>query len=393
MSLRMQMHPTDSTCGGCLNMSSITKRDSASAAPAVRLRYVTLDAWRGVACLGVLVFHSFGGLGAQPVSMILAPLRATAAYGWFGVDLFFVISGYCIADKLHGMLGAGQSAGRFWANRALRIFPTYWFALAFTLLIGIIAFPFNGVAWSDVFPVGLKGWAADLFLLHPYLGAKSSVLVSWSLVYELGFYALMGVILLPHAGTRWLPAYFGAGMALCFVPLLVALPKWALVLGLWPDFFLGSAVYTTLYARANGVRWAATAAALVIVLIGALALAGIAIMPLAGYMGGRRGATAAFAALLVLLHPLDRRLAAFRPVRWLGAAGSISYSLYLVHVPVLGRILNLGQRVIPTGSLSFVVLWSTAISAALLVGFLFNRWIEHPMESLRRTHVETRRAT
>ena len=55
-----------------------------------KLRYGSLDLWRGVAALGVLGYHGFHGMTVHPIIQWLAWL---CSFGWFGVHLFFVISG------------------------------------------------------------------------------------------------------------------------------------------------------------------------------------------------------------------------------------------------------------------------------------------------------------
>ena len=62
------------------------------------LRYELLDHWRGFAALAVLWFHAASPWFAQSVPLGLGWFAALAEEGWRGVHLFFVISGYCIAQ-------------------------------------------------------------------------------------------------------------------------------------------------------------------------------------------------------------------------------------------------------------------------------------------------------
>ena len=89
-------------------------------APPRAPRYVTLDHWRGIACLLVVLFHSSGvaflsmeASGTAPQSAGLAGLALSITrIGWIGVPFFFVISGYAIsatADR-HVAGGAARSA-------------------------------------------------------------------------------------------------------------------------------------------------------------------------------------------------------------------------------------------------------------------------------------------
>src|SRR4051794_5207638 len=84
-----------------------------------------LDFCRTAAILLVLGSHvqdfGFGGIGAQIMN-----------WGWTGVDLFFVLSGYLIARQLWGELALTGSVrvGRFLMKRGLRIWPLYYSAIA-----------------------------------------------------------------------------------------------------------------------------------------------------------------------------------------------------------------------------------------------------------------------
>src|SRR4051812_15798005 len=82
-----------------------------------------LDGVRGVAILGVMVLHFVGGLTAHgPIERIAVKL---SSYGVWGVDLFFVLSGFLITGILHEAKGAPHYFRNFYARRTLRIFPLY----------------------------------------------------------------------------------------------------------------------------------------------------------------------------------------------------------------------------------------------------------------------------
>jgi len=81
-----------------------------------------LDGLRGVAILMVLLFH-FGG---PPINLCTWLL----SYGWAGVDLFFVLSGFLITTILLNTKDSPQYFSSFYGRRVLRIFPLYFMALA-----------------------------------------------------------------------------------------------------------------------------------------------------------------------------------------------------------------------------------------------------------------------
>jgi peptidoglycan/LPS O-acetylase OafA/YrhL len=93
----------------------------------VRSHYPALDGLRGVAILLVVLFHNFGFI-------------PFFSYGWLGVDLFFVLSGFLITNILLDTLNSPNYLRDFYARRVLRIFPLYYLCL----LLFLILFPLCG---------------------------------------------------------------------------------------------------------------------------------------------------------------------------------------------------------------------------------------------------------
>ncbi len=84
----------------------------------------SLDGIRGVAILGVLLFHIW---------------PKYFHYGYLGVDLFFVLSGYLITNIIYTKLNKNSfSFKKFYRNRIRRIFPAVIIVLFFTLIIGYL---------------------------------------------------------------------------------------------------------------------------------------------------------------------------------------------------------------------------------------------------------------
>ncbi len=175
-------------------------------------RYQALDAWRGLACLLVVVHHAgyalewseAGGDWARGL-VVLAVRRMD-----LGVALFFVISGYCIAASADATARRGESAGSFLARRVWRIYPPYWFALlGFLLLVagldaaGLSRFYHGPLGVPLDAPRALDGWQwlGNLTLTETWrphvVGPPRQVFtgVAWSLCFEEQFYAVCCLIL------------------------------------------------------------------------------------------------------------------------------------------------------------------------------------------------------
>jgi peptidoglycan/LPS O-acetylase OafA/YrhL len=159
-----------------------------------------LDLVRSAAIVLVLLRHGQrsleGGTGGQGQGF----LQTIFLNGWVGVDLFFVLSGYLIATHLlRAGVGTGDfRLGRYLAMRALRILPAYYAVLA---LVAVGAVPFFSPS-SDLLPLRV---AYHLVLLQDYLPSDINV-VFWSLGVEEKFYllapALIFVLLRCKAGWQ-----------------------------------------------------------------------------------------------------------------------------------------------------------------------------------------------
>lgn len=147
--------------------------------PLLRPVMPELDAIRGIAILGVVIYHAF--VWARDLSLYTVPQRKFLllfAAGQFGVALFFVLSGFLITGILLDSRSRPDYYKRFYVRRALRILPVYYLVL----LILILAHRANGtfLALSLVFSANLT----SLF------GATLSYPVLWSLAVEEHFYLL-----------------------------------------------------------------------------------------------------------------------------------------------------------------------------------------------------------
>jgi peptidoglycan/LPS O-acetylase OafA/YrhL len=140
-----------------------------------------LDAVRGIAILLVIIHNtdSFPSLHLGVIS----------AYGWMGVDLFFVLSGFLITGIL---LEAKQSEGyfkKFYARRCLRIWPLYYCLLIFMFLIVPHLRPSDA---HTIFEKSSPWWAYLFFLQNFFVAVPAQAAgplgVTWSLAIEEQFY-------------------------------------------------------------------------------------------------------------------------------------------------------------------------------------------------------------
>lgn len=334
-------------------------------------RYAALDALRGVAVLMVVYDHLFAVAGERmaggafaPVpwvrQWVSGPLGIIQDFGWLGVCLFFLISGFVIAHA-----GRRERPHTFALRRFFRIFPP----LAATVLLAALLDRLAGTVrpWSDyVYGLTLAGYMTVPQII--VLG------VAWTLVIEVVFYMLIA-LLSPLLKSRVPALALLAG---------TAMPLWAIVYAreFGDSFFLfaASAAYvpllligSTLYLRHVGGIGLAVAVLMVsanaAVFVLGLRTIHTAFLPIDNsYL-----VSAAYALAIVMLC-VDRRAP---PV--LKFFGDISYSLYLLH-GVLGFIVV--QQLLTAGAGAA----APALASLVCIGasYVFHRWVERPSMALGR---------
>ncbi len=163
---------------------------ASSLVPGARLsgpRFHGLDTLRSVAIVAVMVFHVLDFAGDNTLPAWLEPI---AQYGWIGVDLFFVLSGYLIGAQLLKPYAKGERPGLwgFYRNRLFRILPAYLVVLAAYYWVP---------KWSE-FDEMSSPWRYLTFTFNLFLPATRALAFShvWSLCVEEHFYLLLPLIVL-----------------------------------------------------------------------------------------------------------------------------------------------------------------------------------------------------
>jgi peptidoglycan/LPS O-acetylase OafA/YrhL len=315
-----------------------------------RLGYV--DGLRAIAVLGVLACHSFPE----------TPRFATAiGVGARGVDLFFVISGFCLA---YPFLAARRRAGAlhldaaaycaFLLRRATRIAPPYYAALALFALLALTPFGF-----PDARAQVTDAHAASNELLRDlfFFTSKSPIFNGsfWTLGIEARWYLLCPLLIALYARSR--PLFFAAGAAL--YGLYFFAPQSIADEGTLPCFMAGiCAADLALQRHALCARaW-----------IGAAVFLPAALLcESRGWMLDHANPlwhAAGFFVVLAAGTPQAARLLAWRP---LAVTGIASYSIYLVHGPFVAWFAEHGVPL------------PAAAGAALALGFVFWWLVERPL--------------
>jgi peptidoglycan/LPS O-acetylase OafA/YrhL len=145
-----------------------------------RERQPGLDLLRALAIIVVVLYHA--GIMGFPLP------GGVHRFGWIGVDLFFVLSGYLIGGQLLAPLVRGErfNLGRFFVRRALRILPAYFCVLAIYALLP------SWREYPEMFPL----WKFLLSVQNIGLRGGTAFSHAWSLAVEDQFYLLLPLVLL-----------------------------------------------------------------------------------------------------------------------------------------------------------------------------------------------------
>jgi peptidoglycan/LPS O-acetylase OafA/YrhL len=353
-----------------------------------RRRLGGLDGLRGLAALYVLLAHcwmlSYPGFPANHGPRWLGWLL----FAHLAVVFFLVVSGFSLAvgPARNGWRLGGLT--RYARRRAWRILPPYWAALALSLLVAwaVTPQPHSGAPTAGT--VAVYG-----LLLQDLAVAPTPNGTFWSIAVEVELYVVLPLLLVLRRRLGG-----AAVLALATLPVValgLLLPGFAgtspvdklsvLTPQLAPLFALGvvGAGIAAAGPRVRRLPWpwlAALAAAPALALV---AGAGT-VWTVRHFFWVDLAIGPAMALLLVTVttgRPVSLvRLLDTRPVRGLG---TFSYSLYLVHLPVVVVVSRTLGRLVPTGLPAFAITLAVAVPAALLLARGFAAVFEIPFQRHR----------
>jgi peptidoglycan/LPS O-acetylase OafA/YrhL len=280
-------------------------------------RLPILDALRFFAAVSVVVYH----MTYRPTERDLFPmLQPFTKFGYLGVDLFFIISGFVIHWSARG-----RSPMDYVFSRDARLYPSFWIAVIVTSLTMLAIRP------QRLQPLWAIG--ANLTMLPGYFGAESNQVdgVYWTLAIELKFYLLVLAALLfrqIERVERWVWVWL-ALTAICYVP-QVPHALGSLIIFPYSALFIAGCMFYLMWRHGPT---ASRAAALVICLV----LASVsAVRDRQGFMRDLTPDTVwivvgfLIAAFGVFTAIALRAFGDMRSRLWF-VLGSFTYPLYLIH--------------------------------------------------------------
>lgn len=314
-----------------------------------------LDPIRGVAILLVFLYHSLGTaygrdqlpwahnfrtLDVPPSFLPLIP----ASFGWAGVALFFVISGFCI----HLSFSRFPQWPSFFWRRFFRIYPVYLITLLF------FAFVFNPTRLHTHSSWGLNDLVSHLCLVHNLNRSMYSINSSyWSIGLEVQLYLLYPVLILLAARLGWRRTLLAVGAIEIAFRLLMAaemlspgigLPNYvaASPFGYWFSWSIGA------YIAEQHVRGAALSVPKYFIYIsGTAAIAVTFFKPLYNFSFLLFALFTASVVAYLLQNGPPKIPAPRFLLTHLAKVGMWSYSLYLWHQPLVAVVPRLLSRIAP----------------------------------------------
>lgn len=313
-----------------------------------------IDLLRFLAALVVVFFHyTFRGYAADDRSIMAYPMLAPVAkYGYLGVELFFMISGFVIL-----MTASRGSLRNFAVSRFVRLYPAFWACCTLTFVAIVLM---GGDRYSATF----GQYLVNLTMLNGFVGVPSIDGVYWSLFIELQFYAMVAVLLVlgrihqaPHFLTLWL--------ALTVVLEIFPVgPLRFLFISDYSAYFIAGATAFLVWSRGLSLR---RAVVMISCLVIALHQSLDGIPAFETHYGTHMNPLVItgiiFSFFAVMLAVALRRTGALGQRRWL-IAGAITYPLYLIHQYAGFMIFNAAYPAIDRN----LLLWGTVL---LMLGIAY----------------------
>jgi peptidoglycan/LPS O-acetylase OafA/YrhL len=294
--------------------------------PAGRDRLYEIDLLRITAALAVVVYHyTFSGYAGHLTSVAFPEISTVTRYGYLGVDMFFLISGFVV------LLSAwGRRPHEFIISRIVRLYPAYWVAVTLTAIVAI-------TLSRGLFKVTPAQYVANLTMVNSLPNIANVDVVYWTLWAEIRFYLLVFVLAwigITRARVITMLWLWLAATAIIEARVLPAGPAGKIdliVQSQWSHYFIAGMALCVIYR--TGFSW--QLAAILMLTYGNAVYQAV---NFAHRVAGRYHQvlhplviaaviTAIFIVLTLIALRVTRRFG--RP--WFAVAGALTYPLYLVH--------------------------------------------------------------
>ncbi len=282
-------------------------------------------------------------------------LSWSGRYGYTGVYIFFVISGFIIPYSLYRGGYTLRNFGRFVVKRGIRLYPPYLISIPISLLAA--NFVLRPLAPGSIIHVGGRQLLYHLFFLNDLAGAPWINVVYWTLAIEWQWYLLAGLLF---------PLLVSRNVLLRFCPVAAAMVSYffctsdRIVPHTLPIFLIGVFVFQ----QKIGLIGRGRMLALIAMMLWAMR------WPTGWLVAGISVATG----LVIAFVPFRHRLADF--------LGDVSYSVYLLHLPIGVSLIGWLSHLLPYSGSYLAVLDLAGMLASIAAAALLYHWAEKPAQEM-----------
>lgn len=331
-----------------------------------------IDLLRFIAAMAVVLFHySFRGFyGDDMTSMHYPILEGVAKYGYLGVELFFMISGFVILMSV-----SGESVRKFFVSRVTRLYPAFWACCTLTFVVTLVM---GGERFSATFSQYFK----NMTMLGGFFGVSPIDGAYWSLFVEMRFYAIIAALLLirqMHRVEAFLLLWIAATLVIEIADIKHL--RFLLITSYSGYFIAGAFFYRVWHLGCTAKRLAAITACLLITCYQTVLF--VSLME-RHYATEFSQVTACFINILIfaLMFAISMGKTGYFKDRTWKTIGALTYPLYLIHQFVGFMVFNYFKGAVN----NHVLFWGTL---ALMIGisYLVNVFVERRMSGPMKTHL------
>jgi len=319
-------------------------------------RFTEIDALRGLAALAVVLFH-YTMRYEERFGTPSGGFSEVFAFGEYGVQLFFIISGFVIYMSILKV----KSVSDFAIKRSFRLYPAYIFAV-------VLTFTIVSIAPIDQLKIDTMPALINLTMFQDFLGAPRVDGVYWTLRVELTFYILMGILLFfkVEKNVMWIVySWLAFSVGIQLMHSVIDNDTSALIrefsISSFSHMFIIGMMFYSIWQHGGSLRYYAVIA--------------LCILYDLFFMSTENALfTALFVATFFLV--IHNRMQ-FLGSRVLVFFGTISYPLYLIHQNIGYVIINKMHELGFTHPIFTVMI----IGATILAAYLIFRYVETPVQN------------